>query len=131
MVNVDGGFLARLTATQFYWFGTTHPTPATLEASFRQAGRFAHATDYSGGIAVLRAVGRATPDVLSKLCGLDFHSAHFPNLHVAQTSVAKIKALIARHDEGDTPGYSLHVDAPSGQYFWAAVLDAGQEFLTR
>jgi hypothetical protein len=59
---------------------------------------------------------------------LDFAATTFPNLHVAQSSAAKIKTLIAREDEGTTPGYYLHVDAPSGQYFCDAVLDAGREF---
>jgi heterotetrameric sarcosine oxidase gamma subunit len=133
MIRLDEGYLARLTAMQFYLFGATASanllTAATLDAAFRQAGRFAHATDYSGGTAILRLVGRAVPEVLSKLCGLDFHTDRFPKLHVAQTSVAKIKTLIARHDEGTMPGYSLHIDAPSGQYLWDTVLDAGREFL--
>jgi sarcosine oxidase subunit gamma len=133
MILLDEGYLARLTVTQFYLFGATAsanlPTAATLDAAFRQAGRFAHATDYSGGTAILRLVGQAVPEVLSKLCGLDFRPDRFPNLHVAQTSVAKIKTLVARHDDGASPSYSLHVDAPSGQYLWDVVLDAGREFL--
>ncbi|MCI0552445.1 MAG: hypothetical protein L0287_15960, partial [Anaerolineae bacterium] len=106
---------------------------AELDAGFRQAGRFAHAIDYGGGTAILSLAGQAVPEVLSKLCGLDFHPERFPDLHVAQTSAAKIKTLIARHDaSGRAPSgraYSLHVDAPSGQYLWDVVLDAGQEFL--
>jgi sarcosine oxidase subunit gamma len=133
MMRLDEGCLARLTATHFYLFGATLtaslPAAAVLDAGFQQAGRFAHATDYSGGTAILALAGQAAPEVLSKLCGLDFHPNRFPDLHVAQTSVAKIKALIARHDEGASLHYSLHVDAASGHYLWDVVWDAGQEFL--
>jgi heterotetrameric sarcosine oxidase gamma subunit len=132
MVSAGDGLLARLTVTQFYLFGLSPasnlPSATMLDAHFREAQLFAHATDYSDGIAVLRLVGSAAPELLSKICGLDFHSDRFPNLHVAQTSAAKIKTLIARYDEEHTPGYYLHVDAPSGQYFWETVLDAGQEY---
>jgi heterotetrameric sarcosine oxidase gamma subunit len=134
LVNVGEGWLARLTPTQLYLFGSsptaTLPTAAVLDASFRQAGRFAHATDLTGGTAILRLAGDATSVVLSKLCALDFHPTRFPNLYVAQTSVAKIKTLIARHDAGETPVYSLQVDAPSAQYLWDSVLDAGREFFS-
>jgi sarcosine oxidase subunit gamma len=132
MVRAGDGLLARLSPANFYLFGTSPttdlPSAAMLDAHFREANLFAHATDYSGGTAVLRLVGNAAPELLSKICGLDFHASRFPNLFVAQTSTAKIKTLIARYDEGQTPGYYLHVDAPSGQYFWETVLDAGQEF---
>jgi len=132
MVRVGDGLLARLTATQFYLFGTSSmanlPSATMLENNFREANLFAHATDYTYGTAVLRLQGSAAPEVLSKICGLDFYSGVFPNLQVAQTSAAKIKTLVARYDEGQTPAYYLHVDAPSGQYFWETLVDAGQEF---
>src|SRR5437868_2554439 len=83
MVDVGNGLLARLTEHHFYLFGISPsanlPSAAALEASFRQADRFAHATDYSDGTAVLRLAGRAAAEVLSKICGLDFHPSMFPN----------------------------------------------------
>jgi len=132
MVRVGDGLLARLTATQFYLFGTSPladlPSATMLESRFREANLFAHATDYSYGTVVLRLEGSAASTVLSKICGLDFYSGIFPNLQVAQTNAAKIKTLVARYDEGQTLAYYLHVDAPSGQYFWETLLDAGQEY---
>ena len=132
LVEVSGGLLARLTATQFYLFGLSLaanlPSAATVDDSFAQNQRFAHATDITHGQAVLRLAGLAASEVLSKICGLDFHQTIFPSQHVAQTSAAKIKTLIARYDEGETPTYFLHVNRPLGQYFWETVWDAGQEF---
>ena len=132
LVEVSGGLLARLTATQFHLFGVSPavnlPSAATLDNSFAQNQRFAHATDITHGQVVLRLAGLAASEVLSKICGLDFHQTVFPSQHVAQTSAAKIKTLIARYDTGETPTYFLHVNRPLGQYFWETMWDAGQEF---
>ncbi|MCK6624887.1 MAG: hypothetical protein L6R45_06895 [Anaerolineae bacterium] len=132
LVDVGEGLLARLTPAEFYLFGLSAsaglPTAADLDNAFAQARRFAHATDYTHGKAVLRLAGAAAPDLLSKICGLDFHPTVFPSRRVAQTSAAKVKALIARYDQGQTPTYYLHVNRPLGQYFWEVAWDAGQEF---
>jgi sarcosine oxidase, subunit gamma len=132
LVEVSGGLLACLTPAEFYLFGLSLaanlPSAATLDDSFAQNQRFAHATDLTHGKVVLQLAGVAASEVLSKICGLDFHQTVFPSQHVAQTSAAKIKTLIARYDEGETPTYFLHVNRPLGQYFWETVWDAGQEF---
>ena len=132
LVEVVDGFLARLTPGEFYLFGQSAwaalPTAAELESSFKAAGVFAHTVDYTHGQAALKLAGDRTADILSKICGLDFHDSTFPNMQVKQTSAAKIKTLIARVDEGGTPAYHLHVSRPLGQYFWETLLDAGQEF---
>lgn len=131
LVDVGDGLLARLTPAEFYLFGKSVaaklPSAAELDDSFAKARLFAHATDFTHGKAILRLVGAAAPEMLPKICGLDFHDTVFPNMHVAQTSAAKIKTLIARYDESDAPAYFLHVDRPYGQYFWEVVWDAGRE----
>jgi heterotetrameric sarcosine oxidase gamma subunit len=132
LVEVSGGVLARLTPTELYLFGLSPnaliPSVAAIEDSLAKGPHFAHATDYTHGKAVIRLAGPAAVELLSKICGLDFHPTVFPNLHVAQTSAAKIKTLIARYDQGETPTYFLHVNRPSGQYFWEVVWEGGQEF---
>jgi len=132
LVEGGGGLLARLTPTELYLFGLSPsaklPSAAALEDSLVKGKRFAHVTDYTHGKAVIRLAGAAAPELLSKICGLDFHNTIFPNLYVVQTSTAKIKTLIARCDVNETPTYFLHVNRPLGQYFWEVVWDAGQEF---
>lgn len=132
LIEVGEGLLACLTANKFYLFGCAPaanlPSAAKLDEQLAQAQPLAYATDLTHGLAVLRLQGAQAAELLSKICGLDFHETVFPSGRVAQTSAAKIKTLIARHDEGDTPTYFLHVDRPLGQYFWEVVCDAGQEF---
>ncbi len=132
LVAAGDGLLARLTPVEFYLFGLSAnaklPSAAALDESLVKTQRFAQATDYTHGKAVVRLVGEAAPELLSKVCGLDFYDTVFPNLHVAQSSAAKIKALIARYDDNKRPTYFLHVNRPLGQYFWEVIWDAGQEF---
>jgi heterotetrameric sarcosine oxidase gamma subunit len=132
LVEVSGGVLARLTPTELYLFGLSPnapiPSVTAIENSLAKGPHFAHATDYTHGKAVIRLAGLAAAELLSKICGLDFYSLAFPNLRVAQTSAAKIKTLIARYDQSQTPTYFLHVNRPLGQYFWEVVWEAGQEF---
>lgn len=112
--------LARLLPDAFYLFGKI----AAAELPVLSGG--AVVTDYRHGKAVLALRGEPAPALLSKLCGLNFGA--FPNMHAAQTTAAKITALIARCDEEIGPVYYLHVDRPFGQYFWETVWEAGQEF---
>lgn len=132
LVEVSGGLLARLTPTELYLFGLSSnaklPSVVDLEDNLAKGQRFTHVTDYTHGKAVIRLAGAAAPELLSKICGLDFDQTIFPNLHVAQTSAAKIKTLIARCDVAGVSTYFLHVNRPLGQYFWEVVWDAGQEF---
>ena len=132
LVVVGQGLLARLTPTEFYLFGRS-PAARLLSATqlddgFKQAGRFAHATDFTHGKAILKLAGSASAEALSKICGLDFHDSVFPNMQVKQSSAAKIKTLIARCDEDNIPTYYLHIDRSLGQYFFETLWDAGQEF---
>lgn len=132
VVEAGEGLLACLRPEEFYLFGKAVvaglPSIAGLEARFAAAGELVHATDYTHGQAALKLAGPAAPQLLSKICGLDFHDRVFPTRQVKQTSAAKIKALIVRDDEGGIPAYHLHVTRPMGQYFWETVWDAGQEF---
>lgn len=132
LVEVADALLARLTPTEFYLFGLAPtaqlPSAVSLDDSFAKNRHFAHATDMTHGKAILQMAGAAAPELLSKICGLDFYDPVFPNWRVAQTSAAKIKTLIARCDTAGKPTYYLHVNRPFGQYFWEIVWDAGQEF---
>jgi heterotetrameric sarcosine oxidase gamma subunit len=132
LVELEQGVLARLTALEFYLFGKSPaarlPSAAELDERFAQAKCFAHAADFTHGKAVLKLSGVMAGEVLSKICGLDFHDSVFPNRQVKQSSAAKIKTLIARCDEATMPAYFLHVDRSLGQYFFEVLWDAGQEF---
>ncbi|MEO8394638.1 MAG: sarcosine oxidase subunit gamma family protein [Chloroflexota bacterium] len=85
-------------------------------------------TEITHGRCGILLVGSDAARVLPKVCGLDFSDKQFPNLHAAQTSLAKVRTLIIRADIDTTPAYGLIVDRSLAQYVWGVVYDAGQEF---
>jgi sarcosine oxidase gamma subunit len=66
--------------------------------------------------------------VLPKLCGLDFSGSGFPDLHVAQTGLAKVHTLIVRRDHLGRQAYLIIVGRSVTEYVWGQLLDAAEEF---
>lgn len=85
-------------------------------------------TDITHGRGHLLLLGKHAPDVLVKVCGLDFADAAFPNNHVVQTSLAKARTTIVRHDRDGVPAYHLIVGYSLAEYVWTVVFDAMGEF---
>ena len=85
-------------------------------------------TDLTHAYGHLLLMGNHAADVLAKTCGLDFADSAFPNLHIAQSSLAKIRASIIRHDRNGVPAYHLLMGYPVTAYVWDVLFDATQEF---
>ena len=101
---------------------------ATLAALVAAAGdELITVTDVTHGRAQLRVSGARAAEVLSRLCALDFHDAHFPNETARQTSVAKTTQLVIRDDLGDgRPSYRLIGARSLGAYLWTTLLEAAR-----
>ena len=80
------------------------------------------------GQAWFRMTGRELGATLAKLCGVDLRPASFDNMQVAQTSVARLNAIVIRDDLADTPAFHMLADSASAAYLWECILDAGAEF---
>lgn len=76
----------------------------------------------------LSLLGPKSVYLMRKLCALPFNPKAFPNLCVAQSSFAKTRATIIRHDRGETLAFELYADRSYGSYLWDAIMDAGREF---
>ena len=85
-------------------------------------------TDLTHGRSELRLVGPAAPELLSKVCGLDFDLERFLDGDARQSSVAKTRQLIVRGDLGGLPSYSLIGGRSLGAYLWDTLMQAGAEF---
>ena len=72
--------------------------------------------------------GREAPSMFAKICGVDLRGSKFADLAVAQTSVAKMSAIIARADQGNLPLYHVLADSAAALYFHGCLLDAAHEF---
>lgn len=72
--------------------------------------------------------GNHIAETMAKVCGVDLRETMFPKGAIAQTSVARVNAVIARHDVGGLPAISILSDSASSEYLWQALLDAMTEF---
>jgi sarcosine oxidase subunit gamma len=82
--------------------------------------------------------GSEVPEVLAKVCAVDFRVDRFVDLSIAQTMVAGVASIVLRWDRGGAPGFHVLADSMSARYLWQVVLDvaadhggrpAGFEFL--
>jgi heterotetrameric sarcosine oxidase gamma subunit len=85
-------------------------------------------TDLTHGYGHLLLLGKQAVSVLAKVCGLDFSDKAFPNNHIAQTSLAKVRTTIIRHDRDQYPAYHILVGYPVTVYVWEVLFDAMNEF---
>ena len=88
---------------------------------------FVTVTDITHGRAEIRVIGPNSQALLSKLCGLDFHSSAFPNETAKQSSLAKTTQLIIRRDIGKLPAFSIIGTQSLGPYVWDTMMEAGRE----
>ena len=76
----------------------------------------------------LAVAGEALPEMFAKLCAIDLRRDKFADLAIAQTSIAKMSAILTRADMGTTPVFHLLVDSAAALYFCDCLLDAADEF---
>lgn len=126
----DKGYLYRLRKDYFFF----HTPPGIEETVIRQLveaepGLTAEVsiTDITHGRANLMLIGPHSGELLSRLCGLDFHPKQFPNLTAKQSSVAKTRQLILRQDLGKQLAFSLIGDRSLATYLWRTTIEAGQD----
>ena len=72
--------------------------------------------------------GERAPAMFAKICGVDLRTHRFAVGAIAQTSVAKMSAIVIRADLGGVPAFHLLADSASAEYLWTCVLDAMAEF---
>lgn len=91
-------------------------------------GELVTVVDLTHGRAVMRLAGDAAPEVLAKVCAIDFSDEVTPPGAAFRTSVAKLATDVIYQSRGSERSYLLHCERSSGQYLFDALLDAGAEF---
>ncbi|MGB1237695.1 MAG: sarcosine oxidase subunit gamma family protein [Pseudomonadales bacterium] len=66
--------------------------------------------------------------VMAKLCAVDLRTEHFALGAIAQTSVARVNAIVVHHELEGESVFSLFSDSASASYLWSALQDAMGEF---
>jgi sarcosine oxidase subunit gamma len=73
-------------------------------------------------------MGAAASALFAKICAVDLRLERFPNLSIAQTSVAKLNAIVLRADIGGQPVFHLLSDSSAARSMLESLLDAAGEF---
>jgi len=115
----DDGLCCRLTSDSALLV-TPHP-PALSIASDRSLC----SVDLTGGRTGIRLAGKHAASVLMGATQLDMRDRSFPTGRCAQTSLARVPALIMRFDRAGIPTYEILVARDFGEYLWETLLDAG------
>jgi sarcosine oxidase subunit gamma len=90
-----------------------------------QENRLAMATIISDSRVAFQVDGDDACCLLSKGCGLDFHSREFVVGNALITLFAQIPTMITRPDE---TSFEIIVDRSQARYLWQWLLDAAHEF---
>ncbi len=72
--------------------------------------------------------GINAPEIFSTLCAIDLRASKFANHAIAQTSLARLGAIIIRHDIGNHIAFYVLTESVSAEYCWDCLDDAMQEF---
>ena len=128
--DIAAGQIYRLRADRYYIStpsGVEEGALRSLMNATQSADGLITVTDLTHGRTELYLLGPASADLLSRLCGLDFHPAAFPNLTAKSSSVAKTTQLIIHRDLAGLPGFALIGAASLGAYLWETISQAGSD----
>jgi glycine cleavage system aminomethyltransferase T len=84
--------------------------------------------DVGSAYTLFRLVGPRLPALLQELSPVDLSLRAVPDLRVVQAPFAGTRAILARRDHGDVPGWALLVVRDEAQYLWEAILHVGAPF---
>ena len=121
--------LAMALSQREFWFldvGTDAPS-ASLTDNVFEAGVYPLFCQSSHAWLVVS--GDQKPEMMAKLCGVDLSSETFSIGDVAQTQLALVNCIFARHELDGSDVLSLFVDQSYAQYALEALLDARTEYL--
>jgi sarcosine oxidase subunit gamma len=72
--------------------------------------------------------GEQVPELLAKLCAVDMRLHKFADLSIAQTSLARLGAIVLRADLGGQPVFHILSDSSAAAYMLTCLIDAAEEF---
>jgi heterotetrameric sarcosine oxidase gamma subunit len=129
VARVDGvGLVTGSGVGEWLLIGPVGAAPELVAAvEARAAEELVSAIDLTHGRALVRLTGDDAPDVLSRLCAIDFADHATPDHSGFRSWVAKVVTDVARDDLGGTRSYLLHCERSAGQYLFDALAEAGAD----
>ena len=131
----DGFLAARLAPTETLILGSLSGEPGLAAAldgnKFHPARAGAYRVPRADTNCWFRLSGAEAAAMFAKLCAIDLRPHKFEPGSIAQTSLAKLNAIIIRADLGSVASYHVLADSASAMYLWSSLLDAMAEFSGR
>ena len=131
-IQTNGMLIARLADTEVLILNDVCSTQNQCELYELKYNRTNPAGCYSvprlNSSAWFLVTGHFASDMFAKICGVDLRTNKFSMGAIAQTSVARINAIIIRNDIKNVPAYHLLFDSASTEYMWTCLKDAFAEF---
>ncbi len=128
----DGTLVARLSNDEHVFLSDLDVSStmiAALDKSWQlEPGRLCFSMPRAETHAWFALTGECSPEMLSKVCGVDTRLHKFSDGAIAQTSVARINGILIRNDLGTTPAFYVLADSASADFLWPCLIDALQEF---
>lgn len=129
LLTTASGILVMALSLQEFWF--LNPQKSSPAASFAN-------NEFKDGLyplfcqsshAWLVISGEQKCEMMAKLCGIDLSPAAFAVGDVAQTQMALVNCIVARHELDGSDVFSMLVDQTYAAYVLEVLLDARSEFL--
>lgn len=131
-VQEDGSLIARLSHEELLILcdlSLTSTLPGTLQKSWSiDTAEKTYSLPRSDSHCWFALTGRHAAETCAKVCGVNLRTHKFADGEIAQTSLARVNAIIVRNDLGITPCFYILSDVSSAEFLWDCLLDAMQEF---
>lgn len=127
----DGSWVARLSFTEYCVLGSLHDfgeRVSQLEQGWTMDERANYLLPRQDSHAWIQLTGQHVALVMAKLCGVDLQQQAFTVGQVAQTSVARINAIVINVSDAQTQKFNLLCDRAAALYLWDVLIDAIDEF---
>ncbi|OAL86721.1 sarcosine oxidase subunit gamma [Acinetobacter terrae] len=127
----DGSYVARLSATEYLLLGALNDFGERIQQIEKNWCMTEHShyllprQDSHSWIAL---TGKYISLVMAKLCGVDLSTEVFSVGQIAQTSVARINAIVINVSDDQADKFYILSDRAASVYLWEVLLDTMQEF---
>lgn len=129
--QADGSWIVRLSQAEYLLLGSVQDQGQRIadeEACWELDHRANYLLPRQDSHACVLLSGGVIAQVMAKLCGVDLsHPAFKPGM-VAQTSVARVNAIVVHTGSVKVPAFHILWDRASKAYFDGALRDALEEF---
>ncbi|MBJ9984700.1 sarcosine oxidase [Acinetobacter sp. S40] len=129
--QADGSWVARLSATEYLLLGSLTDFGERinqLENGWTMDDRANYLLPRQDSHAWLQLTGETAAWVMAKLCGVDLSSEVFAIGQIAQTSVARVNAIVINVSDTQTQKFDILCDRMAALYLWEVLQDAITEF---